>query len=347
MESRSRVTLATVAKEAECSVATASKALSGALDVAPSTRRRVQDAANELGYLATGRRTACPAGVPRICMAFDMYGSIYSNELLAGALVEAEKFGHRTDIALLPQSAKELRSARAWIADRKQGGCRGALLVTGTISAGLVRAAEESSFSLVAIDPKRGSDHGVVGIGATNWAGGFSAAEHLLELGHQRIGFVGLDTDADYSIERFAGFRSALERWGRPLTTGNVYHGGASYASGLTAGERIARQSHRPTAVVCAADTAAFGVIGGLKRAGLSVPQDLSVVGFDDIPPAAWVTPTLTTVRQPLQRMGGLGVRTLLRLIDGREPDSARIQLSTQLIVRESTEPPTSSAWET
>lgn len=338
------VTLRDVANSAGVSLATASKSLSGALDVSVSTRENVRSVAAEIGYAPRTRRTATPHWMRAMTMAFDTFGDLYSNELLTGALSEANKAGYIFDCALLPINIEDVRVAEQWINNRIEAGCKGALLVTSTVSPGMAHIAQEKDFILVAIDPKHRSDQGVVSIGATNWAGGVSATEHLLELGHTRIGFVGFDRTADFSGERYSAFRWTMENAGIAINSQWVFTGQSIYAVGHSAGEKLFRQKERPTAVVCVSDSVALGVIEGLRRKGLTAPEDISVVGFDDIPSAKMTSPPLTTVRQPLARMGGLGVRTLLRLMEGREPESNRIQLATELVVRKSTAPLTETS---
>jgi len=149
------------------------------------------------------------------------------------------------------------------------------------------------SVPTVFVDPVGGAAPGAPTIGTTNWAGGLSATEHLLSLGHRRIGFV-------------AGPRRLL--CGRARV---------GYGAGLEA-----------------------AVYEAARRLGLRVPGDVSVVGFDDLPQARWSSPPLTTVRQPLSQMGVLAARTILRLARGEEIESPRLELATELVVRDSTAPP-------
>ncbi len=336
-ESRSP-TLTEIAAMAGCSVSTVSKALSGAPDVASHTREKVRRIAASAGYKSRSK-SAAARSFHSLTMAFESYGSIYSNELLAGALAQTTTSDYRSEVTILPERIDGPGEASRWVEETMANGSRGALLVTGKISGELVRTAQNERFPLVAIDPKHRTNHEITSIGATNWAGGFAATEHLLNLGHTNIGFAGLDMEADYAVERFAGFRSALEKYGHALKANLVYYGSTDYGFGRRVGERILRAKVRPTAVVCVADTAAFGVIEAVRQGGLTVPDDLSVTGFDDIPPARWMSPELTTIRQPLRQMGGLGIRTLIRLIEGKPADSQKVQLATTLITRSSTGP--------
>ncbi|PFG21269.1 LacI family DNA-binding transcriptional regulator [Serinibacter salmoneus] len=330
-----RVTLADVAREAGCSVPAASKALAGKPHVAADTRERVLHAAAQLGFRR--RPVRHPQRENMIVAAFDGFGSVYSGELFSGALATATESG----VEVLTQLLRRGKGVDAVVLDRLLATeARGALIVTSTIEPEFLRAAREADFPIVTVDSKSRVDDRVVSIGATNWAGGAMATTHLLDLGHRRIGYIGVDHDSDFGLERFAGYRSALERAGVPFDERLTYPGDTEYETGFAIGRSLARDSTPPTGVVCICDAVALGVIEGARRGGLRTPDDLSVVGFDDIPPAKWMSPPLTTVRQPMRRMGGVAVRTLLRMIEGREPDSHHVQLATSLVERGTTSPP-------
>lgn len=333
---QARVTLADVARAANCSIAVASKALSGRPHVAPATRTRVLEAARTLGFRKRpsrppGRRNAISA------IAASSTGELaaYSSELLAGALSAADKAGVEVVTALVGHGL-----TRSWFDRHLASGTQGAFVITSTMEAPALAAARAARFPIVMIDPRSQISDDVVTVGATNWAGATAGTQHLIDLGHTRLAFAGVGTGSDFALERYGGFRSTLERSGLPLVPEYCFTGDTNYDSGLAIGEQIATMDPRPTGVMCICDTAAVGVIEGARRAGLRTPEDLSVVGFDDLEFAKWTSPPLTTVRQPLRRMGRLAVRTLLQLVHGREPDSHHVQLATSLHVRGSTGPP-------
>lgn len=331
-----RVTLADIAAAAQCSLPVASKALSGRPYVAPETRRRVLEVAHELGYKPRQRRSA-PFRRNAILAVFDGFGSPYSSELFTGALHAARAVDLEVSALLLPSD--DAVETRRWIDVHAASGASGAFVVTSVITPTFVEAAQEQGLPLVAVDPKSRLDGRVVTIGAANWDGAASGVRHLLDLGHTRIGFVGRDLNAIYAMERYAGYVNALGSAGIRVDERWVLGAETHFEDGLDAGLRIARLADRPTAVMCVCDTVAFGVIEGLRREGLQTPGDISVVGFDDLPQAQWVSPPLTSVRQPLQRMGALAVRTLLRMMRGREPESFHVQVPTSLVPRGTSAP--------
>ncbi len=146
------------------------------------------------------------------------------------------------------------------------------------------------------------------------------------------------------SRARIDGYRSALERAGIRFDPALVRHGDFQHEGGFVRGGELLSLRERPTAIFAGSDQQAFGLYEAARQRGLRIPQDLSVVGFDDLPVAGWVSPPLTTVRQPLAEMGGVAAQMLGELIEGLPLRSSRVELSTELIVRESTAAPGESA---
>jgi LacI family transcriptional regulator len=188
----------------------------------------------------------------------------------------------------------------------------------------------------VVIDPAGGAPLDIPTVGATNWAGGLSATQHLTSLGHRRIGFIAGPKHLICSRARLDGYRTGLESVDESL----IRQGDFLYESGFAGGMSLLEMDDRPTAIFASSDTMALGVYEAARHKGLRVPDDLSVVGFDDLPEARWASPPLTTVRQPLAEMGGLAARTALRLAQGEDIQTPRVELATELIVRDSTAPP-------
>ena len=187
------------------------------------------------------------------------------------------------------------------------------------------------------VDPVNPPPADLPSVGATNWAGGLAATDHLLGLGHRRIGAIAGPGDYLCSRARIDGYRSALERAGVPFDPALVRHGDFQHEGGFARGGELLGLRSRPTAIFAGSDQQAFGLYEAARQRGLRVPQDLSIVGFDDLPVARWVSPPLTTVRQPLAEMGRTAAQMLGDLIEGLPLRSSRVELSTELIVREST----------
>ena len=216
--------------------------------------------------------------------------------------------------------------------------------MTTPLTAEQVAAAAHAQVPLVAIDPVNSLPSTVPSIGSTNWAGGHEATTHLLGLGHRRIGHLSGAGGSVPARERLAGYRSALEDAGVPHDPGLVTGGGFSYEAGFAGAQELLELEDPPTALFAASDEAALGAFEAARQAGLRVPEDLSVVGFDDTLLARWASPKLTTVRQPLHAMGEMAVERAITLLAGGSRRVHPLQLQTSLVERSSTAPPRGAA---
>jgi LacI family transcriptional regulator len=196
----------------------------------------------------------------------------------------------------------------------------------------------------VVVDTDSATTASVPTVGSNNWNGGLLAARHLIELGHRRIAIISGPEDVLCSQARAAGFRFAHDEAGIALDPDLVRYGNFSATAGYAHGTELLGADDRPTAVFAGSDTQAIGVLRAARRLGLDVPQDLSVIGYDNLPVAAWVIPALTTINQPLRDMAGTAARMLLDLARGERPATTRVDLVTELVVRESTAPPAKDA---
>jgi DNA-binding LacI/PurR family transcriptional regulator len=177
-------------------------------------------------------------------------------------------------------------------------------------------------------------------VGATNWLGGRSATRHLLDLGHRRIAMISGPDHVLCCRARLDGHRSALEAYGVSIDPSLIKRVNLCHEEGYAAARELLRQPKRPTAIFTANDVQALGVYQAAREEGLRVPEDLSVVGFDDLPVVSWIDPPLTTVHQPLVEMAAVATELALALGRGERPAQPRIELATTLTVRQSTGPP-------
>lgn len=333
------VTLAAVAERAGVSKSTASKAFNDRADVAPQTRARVAAAAEELGYVPAVRPQA--PGTTQVWVVFDRLANAYSATVLDGLLAEAQErdaivivneFGNVEDNRFAPGSP-------AWIGQAQARGAQAFILVTNPLSDEHVAACRRRATPLIVVDPVAAAPEGVMSVGATNWLGGVQATEHLLSLGHTRLAFVGAQPASTPANERLAGFRNALETAGLDPNAAVVTPGTFDYDDGLACTELL-RTRDRPTAIFAASDAVALGVLEAARQVGLRVPEDLSVVGFDDTFAAQAASPQLTTVRQPLTQMGRMAMQAAVEGARDGARLSPPVQLATTLVVRGSTAPP-------
>ncbi len=175
---------------------------------------------------------------------------------------------------------------------------------------------------------------------ADNAQGGRLATEHLLALGHRRIGCITGPSDLTPSADRVTGYRSALTNAQIPVDESIIRKGDFQFQSGFDAARQLLTLPQPPTAIFACNDLTAVGAISAAVALGLRVPQDVSVVGFDDVPLASFANPPLTTIHQPSHEMGALAAEILLDRLQNRELPPRRKLLETRLVVRQSTAPP-------
>ncbi|MCO1594399.1 LacI family DNA-binding transcriptional regulator [Micromonospora sp. RHAY321] len=330
-----RVTISAIAREAGVSVPTVSRVLNGRSDVAPGTRERVEELLRHHGYRRRTSRTVQPAGL--VDLVFNDLDSPWAVEIIRGV----EDVGHAAGVGTVVSAIhRQSTAARQWLQNLRARATDGVIFVTSHVSPPLYAQLRRLNVPVVVVDPAGVPAIDVPTIGATNWAGGLAATEHLLSLGHRRIGFVAGPTHLLCSRARLDGYRAGLEAAGLPLEEHLLRPGDFYHASGFAAGSSLLDLDEPPTAIFAASDQMAFGVYEAIRQRGLLVPGDVSVVGFDDLPEARWASPPLTTVRQPLVEMGRLAARTVLRLAQGEAIDSPRVELATELVVRDSTAAP-------
>jgi len=222
-----------------------------------------------------------------------------------------------------------------------RGTTDGAILVLPSESAEELGDLESQGFPFVVIDAPMPLPERVPVVSATHWAGARSATEHLLELGHRRIAIIEGRDGWVATEERANGYQAALAGAGVLPSPELVDRGNFEIADGYEAARRLLALADPPTAIFASNDNMAIGALHAAAELGFSVPEQLSIVGFDDSELSRVVTPALTTVRQPLEEMGRMAVSLLSRLIDGQRVETLRIELATRLVVRRSTAPPT------
>lgn len=327
-----RTTLAAVAHLAGVSVATVSKVVNGRSDVAPHTRSRVQELLHQHGYIAPAVRRVEGAERPTIEVQFEGELKSYVAEALEGVVEAAAELGVSAVIS------KPDRAPR-WARDLVAAGRRALIAVTSVYTPAYLNALTRAGLPLVVLDPLHLPRSEVNSVGSTNFAGGLAATQHLLSLGHRRISYLGGPAMAASNQARVHGYQAAMEAEKATVLRSYVRPGEFNYRSGLRAASALLDLENPPTAVFAANDEIALGAIEAARTRGLRVPEDLSVVGFDDTRLARMASPPLTTVRQPLREMGGVALRTALRLANGEKVDSHHVELATELVVRDSTAP--------
>ncbi|MFE3034056.1 LacI family DNA-binding transcriptional regulator [Streptomyces canus] len=332
-------TLAVVAREAGVSVPTASKVVNGREDVAPETRRRVTEALDRLGYVRRPRFDAAKTS-GLVDLVVHSLETSWSGAVLHG--VEAAAHDARLEVVVSAGLTRNRagRPDRGWMDKLTARGSSGVLFNLAELTSTQYSWLDQHRIPYVLIDPVLEPPAGVVSVGAANWQGGVTATEHLLALGHRRIAVVAGHQRRMRSSARVAGYRSALAAAGTPQRPEYVRHAGFDESAAHRRTLELLDLPEPPTAVFVCSDQMALGVYEALAERGLRVPEDISVVGFDDLPEARWTTPALTTVRQPLSEMAATALRLLVRMMEGDRPENTRTELSTRLVERASTAPP-------
>jgi LacI family transcriptional regulator len=332
-----RVTIAQVAAEAGVSPMTVSNVVNGKAGASKETRLRVQAAIKRLGYVP---RTAAGTGRTGLVgvLTLDLTTQ-YALEIVRGI---ADELADAEFEVLISNSYQDATRERDRVTFLAGGQVDGIVLVAPLLEQETLDLIATVACPVIVVDPRR-HDVNVPRIVADNYGGMRLATEYVLGLGHHRIGYLGGDPDFESATLRWQGFRDAMRLRDRAVDESMVRHCSFTYGSGFReASDLIARQ--HPTAIVAAADLIAFGAIDAARAAGLRVPSDISVIGFDDLPQAADSFPPLTTVRQPLHDMGQLAVRYLLDQIEGRPPVRGLLTMSTTLVVRDTVMALTSSS---
>jgi LacI family transcriptional regulator len=330
-----RVTIADIAQEAGVSVATVSKVLNGHSQVSDRTRERVEALLESSNYLR--RRSRPTHSVGLIDLVISELDSPWSVEVVRG--VEEAAAQHRTGVVVTAGHGRPADILR-WLDNLTRRGSDGVILAVTALAPAHRRKIQELNTPLVVVDPVGSPDASIPSIGATNWHGGLAATQHLLDLGHRRIGIL-TGPDAVLSARaRLDGYRAALEGAGIPVDPRLVCNGDFHPRTGLTGMSELLALPDPPTAVFACSDLQALGAYEALRRAGLRVGEDVSVVGFDDVPAASWASPPLTTVRQPLSEMAAMATKIVLQGVDAVLPGGMRrLELATELVERESTAP--------
>lgn len=333
--------MSAIAEAAGVALPTVSKVLNGRSDVSDATRLRVTQLLRQGGYeladdLDGGDHPAELSGGLVDLVVPGIEGS-WATSMLAGVEEVVSRSGRDVVVTL----AREPGPGEASWADRLIARrCRGAVLALVTPTRAQRRLLAAENVELVMLDPGAEPVSDLPTVGATNWSGGYSATEYLVSLGHRAIGIIGGLSSHRYSRARLDGYRSALAAAGIPWDGQLVREADWTRAGALRAALELLHLPDPPTAIFACSDRMALGVYEAAASMGLHIPDQLSVVGFDDLPEARWLSPALTTVRQPVREMGRTAARMLLRLLNGEELESQRLELSTVLVERGSTTHP-------
>lgn len=334
-----RVTSSDVARLAGVSRTTVSFVLNNApnVQIPEETRRRVLDAARQLGYYpdaaarSLARQRSGNIGV-LLCQSADrLFADVFLMEVLSGIHQVVRPHGYH----IMLEAVEDVTAPDAYIGLVRSRHVDG-LMVSGPRADDTQLAyLQAEGFPAVLLGRLPGC--GLCEVDVDNVRGARTATEHLLKLGHRRIAFIS-NGPLIYtaSRDRLRGYMAALAAAGLPNDESLVRYGRFSWESGYEAMQSLLSLPERPTAVFVASDVVAFGALEALARAGVRVPDEMAVVGFDDLPMAAHVTPPLTSLHLPARELGRTAADIILQLMAGKEVRERTVLLDTSLVVRAS-----------
>jgi LacI family transcriptional regulator len=332
-----RATIREIAEFAGVSIATVSRVVNGSGYVSEKTRTAVESVIREHRYtanrsargLSAGRTGLVGVTLPRIHPA-------YFSVITAGVAEALYELDMR--IVLAPTLHEHDREV-GLLERLMHGTTDGGLLVLPEESGSELRTLMTYGYRFVVVDPRLRIDEGVPTVAAAHSSGADQATRYLLGLGHRRIAAITGAGDMMATEERLRGYRAALAAAGVAPDPAIVIESNWEVDGGREAGAALLQLADPPTAIFAFNDPLAIGAMQAVLARGLRVPEDVSIVGFDDTAECELVTPALTTVRQPLAEMGRMGVSLLMRLLENRSFEALHVELATALIVRASTAP--------
>jgi LacI family transcriptional regulator len=340
-KSMSSVTVVDVAREAGVSYSTVSRVVNKFKHVRPETRVRVEAAMEKLGYVANLNARSLAGGRSQVVgMLIYELDTSYHVELVRG--VDSEITTSEYDL-ILSTTHKRKRRESTYVTQLTRGLVDGLLFVLPRNLEEYMQDLERLQVPYVLIDHPGLDNYKSNSITVTNWQGAYDATQYLIELGHCRIGFVTGFIEVVSAQDRLAGYQNAIRDNGLYVDPELIFKGDFLEDSGYEAAKKFLSLEKPPTAIFASSDVSAFGAIRAIDEAGYRIPEDISVIGFDDVPEASYFRPRLTTVRQPLREMGELATRMLVERIGNKTLPVEQVELPTQLIIRDSCQSPMGS----
>lgn len=324
-----RVKIADIARAAGVSVPTVSKVLNDRPGVSRATRARISALLQEHEYEP---RRSTPTGM--LAVVLGELTSPWSVALVSALEDAAHADGMGVILTRMRGDADE-----DWLDLIASSNVDGVVFGVVEMTPKQRTRLDALELPFVVIDPRVMQATDTVTVGITHWRGARSATDHLIELGHRKIAMISGPLDLLFSQARADGFRAALASAGIEIPANFVVATEFGYAGGRDAASALLTLPEPPTAIFAASDEQAFGVYEAARLVGKRVPEDLSVVGFNDVPIAEWASPPLTTVHEPIDDTARESVRLLRSQIDGIRT-AAAVELATELVVRSSTQPP-------
>ena len=327
-----RITIHDVARASGVSVSTVSRVLNDKDDVAPETKDRVQKVINELGYASNlAARSMRSRQTNLLGLIVPDVGESYSLEVLKGCnqAIQHDPFD------LLIYTSGDIRENSSPAQEQYYVNLLNGGLTDGVIVVAPMASSFNSAAHIVVVDPNNDNPD-YPSVISTNRDGAMNVMAYLIELGHKRIGFVTGRPELIGAVRRLQGYKDGLEQAGIAIDEQLIITGDFTQETGKACAHQLLSLPHPPTAIFAANDQSALGVMDTAKELGLKIPEDLSVVGFDNIAESQLCDPPLTTIDQHLTDLGIAATKMLMDLVKGNELESPQQKFPTQLIIRQS-----------
>ncbi len=337
MSEKVRATITDVARLAGVSAKSVSRVVNEEVGVSAETRLRIQAAIAELKYVANPAARRLRGASNALGLVISEFED-YAGQITHGMSQAAQHLDYNLVLYVQNMPGQPAKSYEAFI---NSGLINGLLMIVPYDYELLVRLCETHGIAYVLVDYEgHAPAANVPTISVTNRKGVLDAMRYLLVLGHRKIGFITGQMDKASARERLAGYEDALAEAGIARDPSLIVEGNWTQIGGLETTRVLLERHPDLTAIIGSDDLTAFGAMDAIKDAGMRVGEDISVIGFDDIPQAAGVYPPLTTVRQPMNAMGAAAVELLIAMLDERPPVSLHREFATELVIRGSTGKP-------
>lgn len=330
-----RPSIKDIARMAEVSHPTVSRALRNSPLVNPRTAERIRKIASETGYQASAvARGLVMRRTRTIGLVVTTIADPFISGVVRGVEQTARDLGY--NVMLADSNADPVREQNIVQSFAEQR-LDGIIVTSSRVGALYLPMLEAMRVPIMLVNYQYPGSF-VHAVMIANVEGTRAAVRHLIELDHRRIAYIGDQFGYQSDVERMSGYREALEAARIPIQPELIVHGDSKTEAAVGAMNRLLDLDQPPTAVCCYNDMTALGAMHAIHLRGLRVPQDISVAGFDDLFFAPYTQPPLTTVKQPIYRMGQLAMENLVKLISGVQ-SVARIKVDAELVIRQSTAP--------
>jgi len=323
-------TIRDVATAAGVSVSTVSRVLNDKDDIAPETYERVKTVISEMGYASSlAARSMRSLRTNVVGLIIPDAGEPFPIEVMKGVNNAIAALDYDLIIYTCGDTHKHYAADR----ERKFVSLLNNSITDGVIVVTPAATHFPTSAPVVAVDPHYEITE-YPSVISTNREGAMEAMNYLIQLGHRRIGFISGRFDLMSANRRLRGYQDSLDQAGIPIDPTLIVQGDFTAGAGLRCARQLLSLPEPPTAIFAANDQSALGAYQAAHESGLTIPADLSIIGFDNIPDAAQVDPGLTTVDQSIQEMGKIAIQMLLSLIDGESLENHIVKTSTRLVIR-------------